>query len=171
MIMSPGFLIFVALATMAVQCSLGAVLEIAGVKLDLTPAVVAYAALNGSWQLSLLAAVIGGFLLDVLSLAPFGLSVPPLVITAMTINHFQRILYRDNGFVQFLLTAGVSLVLSFWTWFLLLMSPAPLPDTLQIWLKMLVMATMTALVAPVVFLILNRLRQARRHEPMEVETF
>ena len=169
--MSTRLYMLVIVATMALQCWFAAAFDIAGAKLDLMPIVVVYAALNGSWTQTLLVATVSGLMLDTLSLAPFGLSVPPLVAGAVAINHFQRILFRDNALVQCILSGGMSAAVSLWTWLLLRAGVAPLPATVDVWVKMLIISGMTASVAPALFWVLAWFRRERRDEPLKVETF
>jgi rod shape-determining protein MreD len=171
--MSKTFLIIAVVAAMALQCALAAVLNVAGAKLDLMPAVVVFAALFGSWNRALLTAVACGLLLDALSFQPLGMSVAPFAAAAAVINHFQRILYRDNIALQFALGGATSFAASVWTWLLLAGSETPLPFELRIAAKMVLIANLTALGTPVVLWLLRSAVRwpGQRPGDKEVEVF
>ncbi len=157
--MTKTFLFAVVAVAMALQCALAAVVNVAGVKLDLMPAVVVFAALFASWDCALFVAVACGVLLDALSFQALGLSVAPLAVTAVTINHFRRGLYRDNILLQLALGGGTSLAASVWTWLLLGLGATPLPFEFGIAAKMALIALLAALGTP---LLLWLLRSAAR---------
>jgi rod shape-determining protein MreD len=169
--MTIWFLIAAAAVAMGIQCSLAPVFNIGGAKLDLMPAIVLYAALTGSWQQTMGAAVVAAFLLDTPSFARLGLSVPPLIIVGLAVNHFQKLLYRDHLIVQCGFAAAFSLAASIWTWLTLQLSDAPLPMSLGVLLKIVGIAALASVVAPLVFRVLDVLRRWRRYGPVNVETF
>lgn len=140
---------------MAFQCALAAVVSLAGVKFDLMPATVVFAALFAPWNRTLFVAVVCGLLLDALSFQALGLSVAPFAVAAAAINHFQRILYRDNILLQAALGSAVSLASSVWTWLLLALSPTPLPFESGIAAKMALIALLAALGAPILLWLLK----------------
>ncbi|MBI5687484.1 MAG: rod shape-determining protein MreD [Verrucomicrobia bacterium] len=146
--MTKTFLLAAVVLAMALQCALAAVVNVAGVKLDLTPAVVVFAALFASWNRALFAAVACGVLLDALSFQALGLSVAPLAVAAAVISHFQRVLYRDNILLQLALGGATSLALSVWTWLLLGLGATPLPFEFGIAAKMALIALLAALGTP-----------------------
>jgi rod shape-determining protein MreD len=153
--MTKTFLFATVVFAMALQCALAAVVNVAGVKLDLMPAMIVFAALFASWNRALFVAVAGGLLLDALSFQPPGMSVAPLVVSAAAINHFQRVLYRDNILLQFALGAGTSLAVSVWTWLLLAVSDTPLPLEFAIAAKMALIAMLAALGTPLLLWLLK----------------
>jgi rod shape-determining protein MreD len=169
--MSTSILILIAVLAMGIQCTLAGVIHLAGAKLDLMPAMVTYAALTASWSQALVVAVTCGLLLDMFSFPPLGLSVPPLIVAAMLINHFQKLLYRDHALVQGTLAGATSLGVSLWTGLLLRASDHPLPFDWRTALKMLLIAALAAVVAPAWCWLLDHARRPRADEPMEVETF
>ncbi len=154
--MSKTFLFVAVVLAMALQCALAAVVNLAGVKLDLMPAMVVFGALFASWNRALFVAVACGLLLDALSFQPLGMSVAPLAVGAAAINHFQRVLYRDNILLRAALGGAISLAASLWTWLLLQFSTTPLP--LQFWIaaKMALIALLAALGTPPLLWLLNR---------------
>ncbi len=170
--MTKTFLVPAVLVAMVLQCTLAAVVNLAGAKLDLMPAVVVFAALFATWRRALLVAVTGGLLLDALSLQPLGLSIPPLAVAAAAINHFQRVLYRDNILLQMALGGATSLAGSVWTWLLLQCSATPLPLQAGIVQKILLIALLAAVGAPILLWLLKitarLLRQATEDEEVEV---
>jgi len=142
-------------AAMALQCALAAVVTVAGVKLDLMPAVVVFAGLFASWNRALFAAAACGLLLDALSFQALGLSVVPFAVAAAVINHFQRVLYRDNMVLQLALGAATSLAVSLWTWLLLQFGAAPLPFEAAIAAKVAIIALLAALGTPLTLWLLK----------------
>jgi len=168
--MTKTFLLCSALALMAIQCSLAAFV-LFGVKVDLVPVMVLFAALSSSWQRALLAAVFSALLLDALSSAPLGLSIPPAAVASVVINHFRTILYRDNWLLQCLLAAGVSLSCSLWTWLMLVLGATPLPLSFGVIAKMGLIALLAVAVTPPLLWLLYRLGRRLGQESVEVDTF
>jgi len=168
--MTKTFLICCALALMAIQCSLAA-FAVFGAKLDLVPVMVIFAALTSSWQRALLVAAFSALLLDALSSAPLGLSIPPAAVAAVVINHFRRIFYRENWLLQSLLAAGVSLGCSVWTLLMLSLGATPLPLNFGVIGKMGLIALLAVAVTPPLLWLLGRLGHWLRQEEAEVETF
>ncbi len=170
--MTKTFLFLSVVVAMALQCVLAAVINLAGVKLDLMPAVVVFAALYASWRRAIFVAVAGGLLLDALSFQPLGLSVAPLAIAAAAINHFQRVLYRDNMLLHAALGGATSLAASLWTWMLLRFTATPLPFQFGIVGKIGLIALLAAVGTPLLLSLLNHAarlaRQGTDDEEMEV---
>lgn len=156
---------------MGFQCSIGGVFNAGGAKLDLMPAIVLYAALTGSWQQTMGTAVVAALLLDTPSFALLGLSVPPFLVMGLAISHFQKVLYRDHAIVQCGFAAAISLANSLWTWLVLQLTASPLPMTIGVVAKILVIAALAAAVAPPLFWALDLMRRWRRYDPVEAETF
>jgi hypothetical protein len=169
--MTTWFLIATAILAMGLQCFMSGVVSAGGAMLDLMPAVVLYAALAGSWQQTMGTAVVAALLVDTPSFARLGLSVPPFLIAGLAVNHFQKVLYRDHAVVQGGFAAAISLVSSLWTWLTLQFCAAPLPMSLGVVAKILVIAVLAGAVAPPVFWLLNLMRRWRRYDPVEAETF
>lgn len=153
--MTKSFLLAAAMLVMAFQCALAAVVNLAGVKFDLMPAMVVFAALFASWNRALLVAIVCGLLLDALSFQTLGLSVVPFAVVAAAINHFQRVLFRDNILLQAAFGGAISLALSAWTWLLLALSETPLPLEFGIAAKMALIALLAALAAPLLLWLLK----------------
>lgn len=171
--MTKTFLFASVVVAMALQCALAAVVNVAGVKLDLMPTVVVFAALFASWNRALFVAVACGVLLDALSFQALGLSVAPLAIAAAVISHFQRVLYRDNILLQLALGGGTSLATSIWTWLLLRAGDTPLPFEFGIAAKMALIALLAALGTPLLLWLLKSAARWFRQWPgeKEVEVF
>ena len=169
--MSVWFLIAAAVLAMGAQCSLSGVFNIGGARLDLMPAVVLYAALSGSWQQTMVTAVVAALLLDTPSFARLGLSVPPFLVVGLAINHFQKVLYREHALVRCGLAAAISLAASLWTWLTLRLTATPLPMTAAVVGKMVVISILAAAVALPLFWLLDVTRRWRRYDPVEVEVF
>jgi rod shape-determining protein MreD len=148
--MTKTFLFAAVVLAMALQCALAAVVNAAGAKFDLMPAMVVFAALYAPWSRALFVAVACGLLFDALSFQAPGMSVAPLVAAAAVINHFQRVLYRDNIVLQLALGGATSLMVSAWTWLLLLPGATPLPLEFGITAKMALIALLAALATPLV---------------------
>ncbi|MCX6907554.1 MAG: hypothetical protein NTY01_05870 [Verrucomicrobia bacterium] len=146
--MSKTFLFAAVVLTMALQCALAGVVHLAGAKLDLMPAMVVFAGLFTAWNRALFVAVACGLLFDALSFQALGLSVAPLAAAAAVINHFQRVLYRDNVVLQLALGAATSLAVSLWTWLLLQFGATPLPFEFEIAAKVALIALLAALGTP-----------------------
>lgn len=153
--MTKTFLFAAVVAATAVQCALAAVVTVAGVKLDLMPAVVVFAALFSSWNRALFAAAACGLLLDALSFQALGLSVAPFAVAAAVINHFQRVLYRDNIVLQLALGGATSFAVSLWTWLLLQFSATPLPFEVAIAAKVALIAVLAAIGTPLALWLLK----------------
>lgn len=169
--MTIWFLIAAAVLAMGFQCLIAGVFSVGGARLDLMPAVVLYAALTGSWQQTMGAAVVAALLLDTPSFASLGLSVPPFLVVGLAINHFQKVLYRDHAIVQCGFAAAISSASSLWTWLTLQVSAAPLPMSLGVVAKIMVISVLAAAVAPPLFWMLDLMRRWRRYDPVEAETF
>lgn len=165
--MTTNFLMITTLAMIVAQCAIASAINIAGVKFDLMPALVLYAALSTSWPRTLAVAIVAGLIIDALSLGAFGLSLPPLAIAGVIINHFQKVLYRDQWPLQCVLAAGISLGCSIWTWLLLHTGPTPLAMTLDIVLKMLLMASLASLVTTPIFWLLDLIGRRLGQKPQE----
>jgi len=146
--MTKTFLFAAVVLVMALQCALAAVVNVAGVKFDLMPAMVVFAALFASWKHALFVAVVCSLLLDALSFQALGLSIAPLAVAAAAINHFQRVLYRDNILLQAALGGATSLAASVWTWLLLRLGETPLPFEFGIAAKIALIALLVALGTP-----------------------
>lgn len=146
--MTKTFLFTAVVMAMALQCALAGVLHPAGAKLDLMPAMVVFAALFASWNRALFVAAVCGLLFDALSFQALGLSVPPLTVAAAVINHFQRVLYRDNIVLQLALAGATSLAVSLWTWLLLQFCATPLPFEFAIAAKVALIGLLASLGTP-----------------------
>jgi len=153
--MTKSFLFAAVVLVMAFQCALAALVNLAGVKFDLMPAMVVFAALFASWNRALSTAVVCGLLLDALSFQALGLNVAPFAAAAAVINHFQRILFRDNILLQAALGGAISLTSSVWTWLLLALSATPLPFEFGIVAKMALIALLAALSTPLLLWLLK----------------
>ena len=165
--MTKAFLFAAVILTMALQCAQAAVVNLPGVKFDLMPAMVVFAALFAPWNRALFAAVACSILLDALSFQPLGLSAAPLAIAAAAINHFQRILFRDNILLQAALGGATSLAVSVWTWILLRFGATPLPLETGIAAKMILIASLAALGTPLLLWLLNSAARWLRQWPDE----
>jgi rod shape-determining protein MreD len=171
--MTKTFLFLAVVLAMTLQCTLAAVVNLSGARLDLMPAVVVFAALFASWPRALFTAVAGGLLLDLLSFQPLGLSIAPFAVAAMVVNHFQRVLYRDNILLQIALGGATSLAGSVWSWLLLRFSATPLPLQFDIAEKIALMAMLSAAGTPLLLWVLKITARLTRQEAddEEVEVF
>lgn len=171
--MTKTFLFLAVVLAMALQCTLAAVVNISGAKLELVPAMVVFAALFANWRRALFVAVAGGLLFDALSYQPLGLSVAPLAVATVAINHFQRVLYRRNILLQIALGGATSFAVSVWTWMLLRFTATPLPLQLDILEKIVLIALLAAAGTPLLLWLLNIAARLTRQgtDGEEVEVF
>lgn len=126
-----------------------------GVRLELVPALVAYGALtfrHRRWVLTL--AIVAGLLQDALSAAPFGNAVAAYFFTAFFLMGLRRMFDREVLWMQMSAGALVSVVGS--------VAACAVVGFAGATPKILALALMSAVVAPVLFFALDGLRWMAR---------
>jgi hypothetical protein len=142
-----------------------------GAQVDLLPALMVYAALNGDIVVVSLLAVSGGLWFDALSANPPGTSILPLFAVGFVVWLQRELILRESPFAQLVLGAlasavapGLSVVL------LLTLGQQPLLGWASLW-QWLVMAAGGALATPVIFVLFDWCRHALGYQPRTETTF
>jgi rod shape-determining protein MreD len=103
----------------ALQAHLPTLTWIGGVRVELLPAFVVYAALTMQRRRALVLALMAGLAQDSLSAAPFGIAALAYGITTIVITSLREALDRDLPWVQWSAGASTSLVASVLAFFVI----------------------------------------------------
>jgi len=140
-----------------------------GAQPDLLPGLMVYASLSGGLPAVTATAVVGGLLFDSLSANPLGVSVLPLLACGLVIQRWRHLILRHQKHAQFLLGAGASAVAPVLTVLMLIsLGHEPLVGWGSLW-QLFVLSLVGGLVAPLWFLVFDRLDRAFAYQPV-VET-
>lgn len=133
----------------ALQARLPTLWWLGGIRLELLPALVAYGALtfrHRRWALTL--AIVAGFCQDALSAGPFGGAVAAYVIATLVLTALTRSFDRETLWMQMLGGALASAAVS------IAATGSPV--------KLLLLAGISGIIAPLVFFALDYLRYRTR---------
>ena len=144
-------MIFSLLILAALQASLPALRWLGGLRIEFLPALVAYGALTLRGGRALLFALAAGFLQDALSASPFGMTALIYGIFALIIIGVREAFDRDLAWVQMGAGAIGAAATS-------LSACAVLGFSFGATVKILLIAIVSAVVAPLVFLVIDSLR-------------
>jgi len=152
---------FIAIAgisiAVALQARMPTLTWLCGVRVELLPALVAYAALTLNRRRALALALVAGLAQDALSAAPFGISALAYGIFTVVVTSLREALDRDLPWVQSSAGAAISITTSVVAFFAVGLSFGNL-------VKMLVAAAISGAVTVVVFLAIDAARMAWRFE-------
>jgi len=149
-----------AYVALGIQIGAGEYLRVGGAKPNLVLLAVIYIAINAPREAALLAAFLMGFMLDLVGLHALGLYAFAYGLVAMFIVSMQEVVYREHPFTHFIVALFASLLVSTvalvhgWIFKPLL----PLGEQFSA-------ALYTALLAPVVLGILQRMKRAFAFKP------
>ena len=122
-----------------------------GVQVDLLPSLVVYASLSSGVTTLALLAVCGGLWVDSVSANPLGISVLPLFVVGLLINHFRGLILREQRFAQVVLGLGAGASMPVFTLLLLINTGSqPLIGWFSLW-QWLVMSLAGAVLTPLWF--------------------
>ena len=110
--MQPFLFLLASFVVVVAQCTLANLVTWGGARLELMPALVAYAAMSTRWPLALALALVGGVFLDALSANRLGISSVALVTVAFIGSRGQRLVLRDHWSAQMLVGGLASLLAS-----------------------------------------------------------
>jgi rod shape-determining protein MreD len=138
---------------------------ILGFRPDLMPAIVLVAALRATIPSATLIAVTIGFWIDSLSVNPFGISILPLTLVALSTHALRGLVAHHEPWLQFIggaiACAGVPLV----TLFLLMAAGEnPLLGPWFLW-RWIATAILGGAATPLLFLLFNRFYRAFNYQP------
>jgi len=140
-----------------------------GVQIDLLPALMVYAALQGRLATVCLLACCGGLWFDCLSANPLGISILPLFAAGFAIHVWRDLILRDQAFAQMVLGLAAGVAVPVMELLLLLTSgKAPRFGLGTLW-QLLVMSVGSGLATQIVFFVLDWAQKTLVHSPA-VET-
>ena len=169
MILNRSLLVFIAVLVVVIQSTVANVFTIQGAKIELLPALVVYCAMATSLPTSLLVALSGGLLQDVLSAGRLGLSALPLCGIAVIISSARPSLFRDYFVIQALLGGAAALFTSVWMVLCLLAAAGHATISASMVGTIFWVVLASALLTPLLFRVIDRLFRLIGHEPGKVE--
>lgn len=156
--MQPFLLLLAAFACVALQSSLANLWTWSGARVELMPALVAYAAVSTRWPLALWLAVAGGVFQDALSANRLGVSAVALSSVALAFYPPRRFVMREQLAVQFVVGGAASLLFSLLQWLLLTLGGLGWAFSWAGLARVAQVATLSLLVTPLLFRGLDRAR-------------
>jgi len=133
------------------QATFNGVRHLIGAQVDLLPSLIVYASLSSGLTTLALLAVCGGLWLDSVSANPLGISVLPLFVVGLLINHFRGLILREQRFAQVVLGMAASAAVPVLTLLLLINTGnKPLIGWFSLW-QWLVMSLAGGAVTPLWF--------------------
>ena len=122
-----------------------------GAQVDLLPSLMVYAALSSGVTTLALLAVCGGLWFDSVSANPLGISVLPLFVVGLLINHYRGLILREQRFAQVVLGLTASASVPVFTLLILINTGSePLIGWFSLW-HWLVMSCAGAIATPLWF--------------------
>jgi len=153
------------------QASFSTIRDLIGVQVDLLPSLVVYASLSSRLETVALVAVCGGLWFDSLSANPLGITVLPLFLIGLVIQRYRGLILQDLPFAQVLLGVAASAGAPVLTLLLLLSAGTrPLVGWFSLW-QWLVMSAAGAAMAPIWFLVFDRIHRALSYGPLRETSF
>ena len=141
------------LIAVALQARIPTLTWLGGVRVELLPALVVYAALTTHRRRALALALVAGLTQDALSAAPFGIAALAYGISTIVVTSLREALDRDLPWVQWSAGAATSIIASVIAFFAVGLSSGNV-------LKMLVAASISGAVTVVVFFAVDYARMA-----------
>jgi hypothetical protein len=142
-----------------------------GAQIDLLPALMVFAALNGNVFTVGLLAVFGGLWFDSLSANPFGVTILPLALVGFPIFFRNDLILRGLPFAQFVLGAIASALVPVLTILLLLNGgKQPLIGWGSLW-QLIVMTLGGAAATPIIFALFAWCDRALGYQPRSETSF
>jgi rod shape-determining protein MreD len=161
----------VAFLAVFLQAALAGVRDIIGAQVNLLPALIVYAALQGGLRAVALLSVCGGLWFDSLSANTLGVSVLPLFAVGFLIYQQRELILRSQRFAQFVLGLTASLVVPLLTLLLMFtMGETPLVGWGTLW-QLLVMGLLGGALTPVCFRFFSFVRRTFFYSPATQTTF
>jgi rod shape-determining protein MreD len=145
------------LIAVALQAHMPTLWWLGGVRVELLPALVVYAALTMHRRRALVLALVAGLIQDALSAAPFGISALAYGISAIVTTSLREALDRDLPWMQWSAGALTSITASIIAFFAVGISFGNV-------FKMLAAASIAGTVTLILFFVLDYARMARGFE-------
>lgn len=145
--------------------------NLTGVQPDLLPLIIVYAALVGEPLLLCLLALIGGLLLDSLSLNPLGSSMLSMLVVGLSVHGLRDVLMRDQLYARALVGGLASGLASLTSLVILLLSPQRPVLGWDAARVIMGQSLWGAALAPVVFWALGRLDRMFNHPQVAPGSF
>jgi len=142
-----------------------------GVQVDLLPCLGVYASLSTGVTTLALVAVFGGLWFDSVSANPLGISVLPLFLVGLLINHYRGLILRQQRFAQAVLGLTASAAVPVLTLLLLVNTGSqPLIGWFSLW-QWLVMSFAGAALTPLWFRFFDWIVGALSYRPLGETSF
>lgn len=142
-----------------------------GAQVDLVPGLVVYASLSFPLPTVALLTIVGGLWFDSLSANPLGVSMLPLLVIALIIQHNRNLILRDQPAAQFVIGFCASAATPALTLlFLVTLGANPLLGWGTIW-QWLVMSLGGAVCTPLFFLLFEWLDRTLSYRPLVTTSF
>ena len=156
--MQPFLLLVASLVAVVTQSALANLLTWGGVRVELMPGLVAYAAMSTRWPLALWLALVGGVFQDALSANRLGVSAMALAVVAVLFWPARRLVFRDQWLTQFIVGGVASLLFSLIVWSMLAASGLGWGVSWTGVARIFQVALLSLLVAPFFFRAMDRVR-------------
>lgn len=155
-----AILLSVAYLAVYFEASSNELRRLLGLQVDLLPSLLVYAALSYGLGVVALVAVCGGLWFDTFSANPLGVSVLPLFLVGMVIQHYRGLILRDQTYAQWVLGLAASAAVPALTVLLLVnLGRTPLVGWFSLW-QWAAMALIGGAVTPLWFALFDRIHRA-----------
>ncbi len=165
--MQPFLFLLASFVVVVAQCTLANLVTWGGARLELMPALVAYAAMSTRWPLALWLALVGGVFLDALSANRLGISSVALVVIAFIGSRAQRLVLRNHVWAQMLVGLLSSLIASIVVWGSLTVGGFGWSLSVAGVTRVGQVALMSLVTAPLLFRLLDAMREKLGEERMD----
>lgn len=142
-----------------------------GFQPNLLPCLMVYAGLTQGWSSMSLMAVLGGLWMDTLSMNPLGVSILPLFLVGIVLEHYRPLILREQAYAQFMLGGGASLLVPVLT-LMIIRSRGEQPIAGWRFAWQLAGLTLSgALLTPLLFGAIQKLQKAFNYQPAPEPNF